>query len=1075
MSAIASYVSVDVRSASAEKQSEGGGDAHVEISDAVATHADAILEGIESTGTYWERSESPLVEGESTYRYYARARVPKRAIAGARASHRRARSDRSARKQVVLLPFGDDAISDRIYEGLWHELARSTKLAAVEPELARALAGDDDDAIARASELLIPDRILSAARRVSGDRVRLTLVERDGEGRPLAVHSAVGKKDELGALALEVAAELGDVPIATRDPHAEAALDARSDSGRLFREGKLEEALAAIQRAIDADPNDTAAYLRAGRILERMGRLGRIAVTVSQRVDSANGSPRSCTPAGGAAIQEASRAIEALAARRTSTPKDERAWWSEGTLEVGEALRVGIGAVALQPIRWSGQLVQVTAATDVFTSPGDLMSRLSTVDLPTFASILDLSSDGSWAAIQLGSQRGWVKTERLVSDLNLALAPHDVLASVPEHPSCAAEAYLRALGLALRDGDERRARDPALALADLGVRADRYLQAFALYDQVTKDAEADGDLNRASLSRYGHGVGLRKMGRFQEAEQELLAARSLRVLDGKKPYLLEIDNELGDLQVERDRLDEARDSFARALRLAGELDNAYVSAILENNLGVLDLRAGRLGAALDRFDASWKTLTDLRAADGRIASGLNLGIGGAERGDLETARQQLVEVGRIVESTMQESSLAELRAAQANLATLAGRPEDALAPLAEAWFYAERLGRASSAAKLQADLLAAEARLPGIDADARRCLASQFWSLGAPVFDPVEQPAETIDTLPPRTVSREDLLLALDAAAVLAITDFRPRWAAYRPEAPPPPAAPTELPAVSPPLLGDDRAANVRSLIAAHRAVRARLGAQVEQARTARDVVRLRCLTEKISEVEGLLRIALASVPASLGDQEYTRIEEAYRRAAALEQEASTCLGQLEQQDRIYVLEDSERPTAAEAPVARIFAPEPPPPTARYQKSVAYERVLGAFTVETTRPLLLDPTMLSPWSGHTKRAARMLAAIADDFGARGDVASRAAALLDLGAARWFHGDGDPAYEDMMEARRLFARIGDRRGLAHADEWIGFFLTKSDRPDLAADHLRLSRDLFESLGDDRSAARAVALP
>jgi hypothetical protein len=78
---------------------------------------------------------------------------------------------------------------------------------------------------------------------------------------------------------------------------------------------------------------------------------------------------------------------------------------------------------------------------------------------------------------------------------------------------------------------------------------------------------------------------------------------------------------------------------------------------------------------------------------------------------------------------------------------------------------------------------------------------------------------------------------------------------------------------------------------------------KLEEARTTRDVVKLNCVNEKLTQVKGLLRIseasdvqlqeAVAKRETSAADHEYTKVNLASSRVDQLRAEAEQCIGQL--------------------------------------------------------------------------------------------------------------------------------------------------------------------------------------
>lgn len=78
---------------------------------------------------------------------------------------------------------------------------------------------------------------------------------------------------------------------------------------------------------------------------------------------------------------------------------------------------------------------------------------------------------------------------------------------------------------------------------------------------------------------------------------------------------------------------------------------------------------------------------------------------------------------------------------------------------------------------------------------------------------------------------------------------------------------------------------------------------KLEEARNTRDVVKLNCVNEKLTQIKGLLRIseqsdvslqeAVAKKESSAGEHEYTKVMIARQKVDQLRAEAEECIGQL--------------------------------------------------------------------------------------------------------------------------------------------------------------------------------------
>jgi hypothetical protein len=79
--------------------------------------------------------------------------------------------------------------------------------------------------------------------------------------------------------------------------------------------------------------------------------------------------------------------------------------------------------------------------------------------------------------------------------------------------------------------------------------------------------------------------------------------------------------------------------------------------------------------------------------------------------------------------------------------------------------------------------------------------------------------------------------------------------------------------------------------------------AKLEEARNTKDVVKLNCVNEKLTQIKGLLRIseqadvalqeAVAKRESSSADHEYTKVTIARQKVEQLRSEAEECIGQL--------------------------------------------------------------------------------------------------------------------------------------------------------------------------------------
>jgi len=122
-----------------------------------------------------------------------------------------------------------------------------------------------------------------------------------------------------------------------------------------------------------------------------------------------------------------------------------------------------------------------------------------------------------------------------------------------------------------------------------------------------------------------------------------------------------------------------------------------------------------------------------------------------------------------------------------------------------------------------------------------------------------------------------------------------------QPVAPPPPA-PTTIEKASDVPDGEKLERSTQALGAMREVLRQVLS-KVEEARRTKDVVKLNCANEKLTQIKGLLRIseqadvslqeALSRKETATSDHEYTKVMLARQKVGQLRAEAEQCIGQL--------------------------------------------------------------------------------------------------------------------------------------------------------------------------------------
>ena len=109
---------------------------------------------------------------------------------------------------------------------------------------------------------------------------------------------------------------------------------------------------------------------------------------------------------------------------------------------------------------------------------------------------------------------------------------------------------------------------------------------------------------------------------------------------------------------------------------------------------------------------------------------------------------------------------------------------------------------------------------------------------------------------------------------------------------------------------------------------------KLEEARSTKDVVKLNCVNEKLSQIKGLLRISeqadvalqesIAKKETSSGEHEFTKVSIARLKVDQLRAEAEECIGQLAFRTDENLSVEVETPQ--DLPNQDVTNPEQPPP-----------------------------------------------------------------------------------------------------------------------------------------------------
>ncbi|MGO8720708.1 MAG: tetratricopeptide repeat protein, partial [Acidobacteriaceae bacterium] len=188
-------------------------------------------------------------------------------------------------------------------------------------------------------------------------------------------------------------------------------------------------------------------------------------------------------------------------------------------------------------------------------------------------------------------------------------------------------------------------------------------------------AAGDIEIKRKLLLSLAH----TRLNRSQQSDQELRAAQQLS-LASHSPLQGEVLQTRGLIEIHRDQLGDARDSFGRSLEFAQERRDEFLETSDLLNLGTVALRREEYGEALDRFQEASLIAQSIQA---QLALELALGNAGwayYKLGDFEKslfnfqqAEQQARDLGSVHDQIVWSTNiglsfyrLGDLQAAESN-------------------------------------------------------------------------------------------------------------------------------------------------------------------------------------------------------------------------------------------------------------------------------------------------------------------------------------------------------------------------------------------------------------------------
>lgn len=1025
LSAMSMFAGVDVQLASSDDTVAGPAGEVSVVRDQVELSATARWRGVVPDAVYWERYESPFAASSGRTDAFVRAWVPASSVALATGARRKRRATLGAPKSLVVLPFSqiNDGASSGLSQALQHELTHQLSLgpwrsidADAVQDAVQGLPGVQALWLDRVDEVFSPDLVITGLIDEDAQEIRVQLVRvQMDSGRPEYLGQVYAPRTHPELLSPQLLARLTaetEVSAGGTAATSAGAFEAQRQAQQLFAAGKNQRALERLYEALGEQPSGLS-YLRAGRVLDRLGRYARVGPRARvQDPRRAQVEILTCTPEAERARKLAETQREEVL-QRLHAPSPGTTWWHGSTPDYATLLRglmphveawARCGPEQMRCVdtcvpadkacpdveydlgleaEWRevyGDTVEVSTTVEVRQGPHEsygLLPQGEGLQPQQPLRILQIDGSGHWWSVG-PAPRGWVRKTELMP------APPQPLVLSPK-PRSSAEAYLSAFEMARRQGSLRAQAEAVLAFATAGLRVDRRAGSLRLFRAVAARATRTSDPDLHSQALLGEARALRALGRRTEARETLQQALRIREAIGGQIDLLELYSELGGVTLELGDEAAARQALTNAWHLARQLGNAYLEVVVDNNLAVLQLRGGDGSGVSARFGRALDNLRDLGESQGTMAAALNVAFTHERAGEGELAAGLRAEAWRFAQEGAQLRWLAEV-AAHRGLAPSAQR-SGALVDLWLAALIYQELGLSQNVARMQDALLRYEVEEPG----AADCVAQAYWKLKAPVFAAPAgvRPYPDILSIPPGDVAPLDLMVASNAACASLLSDWRP-------EAEPPRWSHSQ----------------------------------------AQGVLRFRDPHRPPPVIQGVV--------------------------------ATVVLEEIEVQAQPGVSAGS----AGEGPPSRPIV---------YRPSAEYDRILNTMVVQPDALLALTPTQLEGRLGGWRGAlAPRVNRSAQVF----DVIQRHAAHLDLGALAaytavnqaglaWFQWRSDEAYRRIIWAQRRFAQQSDLRGLALADEWLGYMLQRSQDPDPALVHLRRARQLYLQVGDSAGAERVAA--
>ena len=562
---------------------------------------------------------------------------------------------------VVVLPFVNETgredlawTSTGLAEMLAEALAESTALRVVGNfRLLRALedlklgSGPlSDPDLRQIAELFEADRVVTARVRWLDDRLRvdahLLARERPGElaATPLPpVTAAIQNFPSLCAQlsqTIRARLEIGSPAVAPTFAATPEALQAYSEGVKLLLRGEALAAEPLLRRAVSADPNFTAAWLRLAEAEQSLG------YSESAR-------------------EASTQAVSKLGGRKDRMAYEARA---QQALLDGEPQRAQQILVELVG-RYPNDIEAALKLAEAYGSAGDLGSAVQVLKEVV---VRDPANPRGWYLLSKYSILSGNGREAVDNYLVRALVLQNKLRSQQGKAD-----VLNAFGVAYRE------------LGELDQASENYRQAAELRRQI-------GDLRGYATTLRNLGGIYLVRGDHAAAESNLNAALKILEQIGDRAGIADVLNDSGVLEEGRGQYAAALDHYRRALKLRRELGDQRTVGESLNNVGYAYYLLGQYDNAV----VYWQQALDLfkrnQNTRGVVLSTQNLGLLRLAQGDWDAAAKSFLTALEQSRAAGLESSVAVSLGYLGRLAQWQGRYPAALASYSDALKILERLG-----------------------------------------------------------------------------------------------------------------------------------------------------------------------------------------------------------------------------------------------------------------------------------------------------------------------------------------------------------------------------------------------